>query len=131
MVRRVSVLALAALLTAAAGCRSCGDRRWFTSSGCGAPPCRLMGRSGAPEMCFDPVVGTPPVSGGVVGPGVPGEVMPGPQPDQLPYPQPNDLIPARPGVPVPPAIPVPAPGDPGAANLLPLPRGGVPVKGNK
>ncbi|HYH66492.1 MAG TPA: hypothetical protein VD866_17495 [Urbifossiella sp.] len=131
MIRKVSVLALAAATAAAAGgCRSNCGSGWFTSRGSNAP-CQLAGSSGA---CMD---GTP--VGGSFPAGVPGGVIPGGGypppgggygapvgPSELPPPQPTDLIP-RPGVPTQPfAVPSPAPGE-GGANLLPAPKGGVPV----
>jgi hypothetical protein len=117
MIRRISILCLAAAgLSAASGCRNnCGG--WFTSSR-GSAPCQLTGRSS--DIILDST-GTPIT-------GVPGGVplIPGPPGADLPYPQPNGLIPPT-GVPVPSAIPTPAPGDGGSA-ILPAPKFGVPVK---
>ena len=130
MIRRLSLYGLTpALLIASLGCRSDCGGGWFTSRP-SQPSCQLMGRSdGIVDSTGMPIQGAPGTF--VPGPGmplVPGMVPGGPAPE-LPYPQPTDLIP-RPGVPVPPAIPVPAPGE-GATNLLPAPKTGVPVKGNK
>jgi hypothetical protein len=143
MLRRVSVLGLAAaLLTAAAGCRSqCGERHGLFTSSCGSPPsCRLIGSCKNGEGCCEgyPIQGVP-VSGpggpapGVLVPGNGVPVLPGPygpetRPDELPYPQPSGLIPPA-GVPY--APPGPAPGDMG--NNGGLPRNGqpVPVKNGK
>lgn len=112
MVRRVSMMVLAAALVAsAAGCRSSCSKGWFTSASRGPAECQLVGRPG------EVVIGTP-VPAGTYVPNAGG--------GELPFPQPNELIP-RTGVPVPPAIPTPAPGDGGAA-FLPAPKNGVPVK---
>jgi hypothetical protein len=113
MIRRVTMLSLAAgLLAAAAGCRSSCGHGWFTSAHDPAP-CELVGTSVMPAPTTL----------------VPGSAVPlAPGGSELPYPQPNDLIP-RPGVPVPPAIPVPAPGD--TTGLLPAPKLGTPVKSVK
>ena len=129
MLRRASMVGLAAvLLTLSVGCRKCSSGGWFTSGSRGAP-CQLMGRSN--DVMLDSTglpIGAAP---GTFGPGngvplMPGAAAPG---GDLPFPQPNDLIP-RPGVPVPPAIPTPAPGEVGA-GILPVPKIGVPVKGTK
>jgi hypothetical protein len=120
MSRKVSILALAvATFAAAGGCRHrCGG--WFTSNTRADAPCQLVGSApGCPEGL--PVGGSFPA-------GVPGGVLPGGGfapggATELPLPQPNNLIPP-PGVPF--APPTPAPGDTGA-NVLPVPKGGVPV----
>ena len=131
MVRKVSVLALTVAAAATAGgCRSSCGGGLFTSRG-QSTPCQLVGSSAS---CVEgmPVGGSFPA-------GVPGGVVPGGAypfqgggystpggPSELPLPQPSDLIP-RPGVPTQPfAVPGPAPAD-GGANLLPAPKGGVPV----
>ncbi|QDU21567.1 hypothetical protein [Urbifossiella limnaea] len=123
MVRKVSVLALAVAATVAAGgCRTNCGSGWFTSRGNSAP-CQLVG-SGSSCVEGVPVGGNFPT-------GTPGGFIPGGSggpggPSELPLPQPTDLIP-RPGVPTQPfAVPTPAPGE-GGANLLPAPKGGVPV----
>lgn len=120
MIRRFSMAGLAtALMVAGIGCRaSCSNGGLFTSANTPGE-CRLVGRS---DVMMAP--------GGAPGTFVPGNAVPLVPGDgtQLPYPQPADLIP-RTGVPVPPAIPSPAPGDGGAA-VLPVPKIGVPVKGN-
>lgn len=121
MIRRFSMVSLAAgLLVAGVGCRGSCSKGWFTSASDPAA-CRLVGRS-------DVIIDSPGAPGAFVpGNGVP--LMPGTAPGSaLPYPQPTDLIP-RTGVPVPPAVPTPAPGDGGAA-VLPAPKIAVPVKGN-
>jgi len=126
MIRKLSLMGLAAgLLAAGAGCRSC-SKGWFTSASDPAP-CRLVGGS---DVIYGstgtPLGGAP--GGFVPGNGVP--LLPGAAPGtELPFPQPTDLIP-RTGVPVPPAVPTPAPGDGGAA-ILPAPKVAVPVKGQK
>ncbi|MBN9517371.1 hypothetical protein J0H58_02455 [bacterium] len=128
MGRKVSILALAvATFAAAGGCRHrCGG--WFTSNTRSDAPCQLVGS--APACDGVPVGGSFPA-------GVPGTVIPGGGfppggglppggggATELPLPQPSgDLIP-RQGVPF--APPGPAPGDMGA-NVLPGPKGGVPV----
>jgi hypothetical protein len=118
MVRRSSALVLgAALLASAAGCRSCGDRGWFSSHAAppGGSPCALVGSGAKPlEGCYDAVTGQPcpcPPATGVI----PGGAYPlpapgglGTPPNELPFPSPGDMIP-RPGVPF--APPSPAPGD--------------------
>lgn len=124
MVRKVSVLALAVATTAAAGgCRTNCGSGFFTSRGSSAP-CQLVGSG---SSCVEGVA-----VGGSFPAGVPSTVVPGGGyavpggPSELPLPQPSDLIP-RPGVPTQPfAVPSPAPGE-GGANLLPAPKGGVPV----
>jgi len=126
MIRRMSILSLAACLAAlGVGCRTdCGS--WFSSSSRGSAPCQTVGQS---DMLLDST-GRP--IGGAPGAFVPGNavpLLPGSPGTDLPYPQPADLIP-RTGVPVPPAIPTPAPGDGGAA-LLPAPQFGIPVKTTK
>jgi len=104
------MVAAAALVASAAGCRNTCSKGWFTSASRGPADCQLVGRPG------EVVIGAP--AGGM--PYAPGAGA------DLPFPQPNELIP-RTGVPVPPAIPTPAPGDGGAA-FLPAPKHGVPVK---
>jgi len=123
MIRKVTVLALAAATAVAAGgCRTNCGSGLFTSRG-SETPCYMAGGGSCP-------VGVP-VGGGFPA-GVPSGVVPGGGyatpggPSELPPPQPSDLIP-RPGVPTQPfAVPSPAPGE-GGANLLPAPKGGVPV----
>lgn len=130
MVRKVSVLALTVAAAATAGgCRTNCGSGWFTSRG-QSTPCQVVG-SGSTFVEGVPVGGSFPagVPGGVIPGG--GYTLPGGYstpggPSELPQPQPSDLIP-RPGVPTQPfAQPGPAPAD-GGANLLPAPKGGVPV----
>jgi hypothetical protein len=131
MVRRSSALVLgAALLVSAAGCRTCGDRGWFSSHAAppGGPPCALAGSGAQPlEGCYDAITGQPvpcpPATGVIPGGSYP---LPAPGgaglPNELPFPSPSDMIP-RPGVPF--APPMPAPGEGASAN----PKGATAVKG--
>lgn len=123
MIRRFSMVSLAAgLLVAGVGCRNSCSKGWFTSASDPAS-CRLVGRSS------DVIIDSPGAAPGAFVPGGGVPLMPGAgNGTQLPFPQPAELIP-RTGVPVPPAVPTPAPGDGGAA-VLPVPKLAVPVKGN-
>jgi hypothetical protein len=126
----------AALLTAAAGCRtncgsSCNDRHsWFTSNSRSNVPCQLVGNGKLLDGCYDPISGQPvpcpPPTTVIPGGSYPGGSYPGvlPRADELPFPGPADMIPA-PGVPSAPPQPAPAPFGGASAN----PKNATAVKG--